>query len=149
MTQAWDWVVAAYERPGVAAACLALQDEQGQCVSFLLWAAWAGAQDPGALAAAAAFARDWDGSAIAPLRLVRRRLKAAFPPVTKTHREALREQLKAAELRGEQALVEALAAFAVRGDGDVAPLTVLEAAAQAWNGSPPGAALAALAAGLE
>ena len=37
----WTWACAAYAAPGVAEACLSLQDDYGQCVSFLLWRLWA------------------------------------------------------------------------------------------------------------
>jgi uncharacterized protein (TIGR02444 family) len=145
---AWDWVVAAYDRPGVPEACLALQDAHGQNTSFLLWAVWSGTQDPARLAEAAAFARDWDQRALTPLREVRRTLKPPFPPAPDAAREALREMVKAAELRCEQVLVEALQAFGAQATATAPPLAGLQAAAQAWNGSSPAAALAALAAAL-
>ena len=39
----WDWAVAAYGRPGVAPACLDLQDRFEQNVPLLLAAAWSAA----------------------------------------------------------------------------------------------------------
>jgi uncharacterized protein (TIGR02444 family) len=39
----WEWALDAYARPGVAEACLELQDVHGQNVPLLLWAAWAAA----------------------------------------------------------------------------------------------------------
>ena len=36
----WDWAIAAYGAPGVAEACLALQDSNEQNVPLLLWSAW-------------------------------------------------------------------------------------------------------------
>jgi hypothetical protein len=41
----WDWALAAYGRPGVPEAALALQDRHGQNTSFLLWAVWAETDD--------------------------------------------------------------------------------------------------------
>ena len=40
MSDLWTWAVAAYEAPGVAEACLSLQDHNEQNVPLLLWAAW-------------------------------------------------------------------------------------------------------------
>ena len=36
----WEWAKAVYERPGVEAALLELQDGHGQSIPLLLWAAW-------------------------------------------------------------------------------------------------------------
>ena len=37
----WDWAVEVHGRPGVDEALTTLQDHHGQCVAYLLWAAWA------------------------------------------------------------------------------------------------------------
>ena len=37
----WDFAVAIHGEPGVDAGLLDLQDNHGQCVSYLLWAVWA------------------------------------------------------------------------------------------------------------
>ncbi len=39
----WTWACAAYAAPGVAEACLSLQDYHEQNVPLLLWAAWTAA----------------------------------------------------------------------------------------------------------
>jgi uncharacterized protein (TIGR02444 family) len=123
----WDWALEAYARPGVPQACLALQDEHGQNTSFLLWAVFAEVRDPELLERAAEAVRAWDSTALVPLREVRRALKAPQPPVADAAREALREDVRASELRAERVLLETL---------------------EAWGRPAPGNALAALAAAL-
>jgi uncharacterized protein (TIGR02444 family) len=111
----WEFALSVYGRPGFEAACLALQDEHGQCVPFLLWRLWAVAEgrgiDPVLLAGAAETARAWEDAATVPLRDIRRRLKRRFPPVSDSARAALREDLKAAELNAERLLLETLEAL--------------------------------------
>lgn len=145
----WSWAVAAYARPGVAEACLALQDDHGQDVPLLLWAAWRGPADAETVEAACDTARSWRDAAIAPLRLVRRTLKKPVPDMEDAARLALREQVKAVELAAERGLLEALEALS--GPAQVpapAPLPALVAAARAWGPVTPRAALATLAARL-
>jgi uncharacterized protein (TIGR02444 family) len=143
----WDWVLDAYGRPGVPEATLMLQDEHGQNTSFLLWAVWAEVRDPDILKAGAEAARSWDALALTPLRNIRRALKRPHPPVEDKAREGLREDVKAAELRAEQVLMETLAQLA-DGKGGAPALHALEAASAAWGAPAPGQALAALAAAL-
>jgi uncharacterized protein (TIGR02444 family) len=143
----WDWTLGAYGRPGVPEACLALQDQHGQMTSFLLWAVWAETSDPTLLDRAADLARRWDGLALSPIRAVRRALKPAFDGVCDGAREGLREDVKAAELRAERALIEALEAITPRQAGSHA-LDALKAASAAWGTPAPDGALAQLAAAL-
>jgi uncharacterized protein (TIGR02444 family) len=143
----WDWTLEAYGRPGVPEACLSLQDDHGQNTSLLLWAVWAEADDPGLLARAADAAHRWEETALVPLRAVRRALKPPLPPVADDAREALREDVKAAELRAERVLMETLEAMG-RGRGGAHALAALEAASKAWGKPAPANALAVLAAAL-
>jgi uncharacterized protein (TIGR02444 family) len=143
----WDETLEAYGRPGVPEACLTLQDDYGQNTSFLLWAVWAETADPEVLAKAADTARRWEALALAPLRAVRRALKPAFPGVADAPRQDLREDVKAAELRAERVLMEALEAL-TPGRGGAHALAALEAASAAWGRPAPPDALAALAAAL-
>jgi uncharacterized protein (TIGR02444 family) len=145
----WDWALGVYARPGVPEACLRLQDEFGQNASFLLWAFWARAGEAGLLADAAAAARRWDGLALSPLRTVRRALKPACPPVADAPREALRDEVKRAELHAERVLVETLERLGGGSRGDASGLAALKAASQAWGAPAPEAELAVLAAALE
>lgn len=108
----WDWAVAAYARPGVAGACLHLQDHHGQNVPLLLAAAWAaGAEQRLDVPAAVALAYGWEHDVGGLMRAVRRNLKPARPGVADAAREALRRQVKAVELDGERVLLDALEAM--------------------------------------
>ncbi len=130
MSEFWDWAVAVYAKPGVAEACLDLQDAYGQNVPLLLWAVWRG----GDVASAVTLARFWEGEVVAPLRGVRRCLKG------RAGADALRERVKAVELEAERSLMLALEAVA----GPVSDPDALTAVAGAWGGSPASDALARL-----
>ena len=143
----WDWTLRAYGQAGVPDACLTLQDVHGQNTSLLLWAVWAEVTDPTLLARAADVARRWEALAIAPIREVRRALKPSFPGVEDSEREALREDVKAVELRAERVLMESLESMTGHHGGAHA-LAALEAASAAWGRPAPADALAALAAAL-
>jgi uncharacterized protein (TIGR02444 family) len=144
----WEWVLEAYARPGVPEACLRLQDAFGQNTNLLLWAVWAEAKDPALLARAAEVTRAWEASAVRPLREARRALKAPLPPVDDGAREALREDVKAAELRAERVLLETLAELAHDTRGGAHALEALKAASAAWQPAAPDMELAALAGAL-
>jgi len=139
----WDWALAAYAKDGVPEATLALQDEHGFNTSLLLWAAWAG-PDADALANGVQTAVVWDETVLWPLRNARRALKASRRPFDDAAREGLREDVKAAELRAERVLMEALQSLCERAP-DVDVPAALRRAAMAWNGTAPGAALDRLA----
>jgi uncharacterized protein (TIGR02444 family) len=144
----WDWTLIAYGQPGVPEACLALQDRHGQNTSFLLWSVWAEGPDAAALAEGAKVAKAWDATVLMPIREIRRALKPAFPGVEDDAREALREDVKAAELRAERVLMESLEALAASESGGRPALEALRAASAAWGLAAPDDALAALAAAL-
>ena len=84
-TPLWDWAVAAYGAPGVSEACVALQDNHEQNVPVLLWSAWIAATgrnpDAETIEAACDTARAWDSVVVAPLRSIRRTLKAPVPDI--------------------------------------------------------------------
>ena len=109
----WDWALSVYAKPGIAEACLELQDKDQQCTAYLLWAAWASDQGLGlaqdTLASGQALARQWETEVLQPLRHARRHLKTAIAAMPDPAREALREQVKATELFAEQTLIQALA----------------------------------------
>ena len=134
----WDWAVQGYARPGVEALCLELQDEHGQCVSFLLWGAWAGAEgrqiDAEALAEAALLARDWETTVLRPLRSARRALKTVRRGLPNADQAALKARVQAEELAAERLLLEALetkAGAASSGPSDVR--RAVDDAARAWD----------------
>lgn len=144
----WDWALQAYARPGAPEQCLRLQDAFGQNTAYLLWAVWAEVKDPALLARAAEAAKRWERTALVPLREVRRALKPACPPVEDAAREALREDVKATELRAERVLLETLAALSGPEKHGAHALEALQAASAAWKTTAPAAELAALAAAL-
>lgn len=127
----WDWSVAFYARPGVAEACLMLQDRGGHdvvLVLFALWLAERGARvDDGLAARALKVGEGWRDRVVAPLRTLRRQLKEglAEPPHElapearqPSHVSALRARIKALELASERLQVLALADLV--GDAPVA-----------------------------
>jgi uncharacterized protein (TIGR02444 family) len=133
----WTWALEAYARPGAAPACLDLQDAHGQCVPYLLWAAWAAREgrslDQPTLEAGAALSARWEAAAVGPLRAARRAMKPEVPGVSDASREALRAEVKALELRAEQLLIETLEALAPEPGRDVLSLpAALSAAASVW-----------------
>jgi len=145
----WDWAVLTYARPGAEALCLGLQDGHGQCVSYLLWAAWAA--DAGRevgdarRAHAAALARAWEGAVLGPLRSARRALRQPVTGVDAAGQDGLRTRLQAEELAAERLLLEALDAMTPAGAGEPIGLDqALDAAAKAWGDPPPAALLEAL-----
>lgn len=108
----WDWSVAAYRAPGAEETLLTLQDAHGLNVNLLLWCAWIAPHfaEPGGatMRRAIAIAAGWETDVVAPLRGVRRTLKA------RGGADALRQQVKEAELGAERELGGALEAFALR-----------------------------------
>lgn len=75
----WTFSLAVYDQPGVAAACLGLQDRHGLDVNILLYCCWAGVRgatlEAGRLKTLRTAVADWSASVVGPLRGVRRRLK--------------------------------------------------------------------------
>jgi uncharacterized protein (TIGR02444 family) len=146
----WDWALEAYARQPVAEACLNLQDAHGQNVPYLLWAAWmAGEGRTADLKEAAKLMRAWDAEVGAPLRGVRRALKPSRPPIDDAAKEALRDAVKAVELKGERVLMESLEALSGPAGAPEPLLDGLVAAAQASGDPPRRAALEKLATALE
>jgi uncharacterized protein (TIGR02444 family) len=146
----WDWALEVYARQPVAEACLHLQDAHGQNVPYLLWAAWMAEQGRSAdFQIAARLMRGWDRDVGAPLRGVRRALKAARPPVDEIGKEAFREAVKAVELRGERVLMESLEALAGPPTTPARVVEGLVAAAEASGDPPRRVALERLASALE
>lgn len=99
----WDFSLQVYAKPGVAEACLALQDARGQDVNLLLFCCWAASLGRHLTAEEAALlerlSADWREEAVRPLRRARRHLKPleGDPAVA-----ALRAKIKACELEAER-----------------------------------------------
>jgi uncharacterized protein (TIGR02444 family) len=138
---AWDFAARIYARPGVETICLRLQDDEGQCVPLLLWRLWSvhdgRAVDAGLVERAVAVARTWERSVVAPLREIRRRLKAPLPPAADAVRAVLRDQVAAAELAAERIVLDALDALTPEPGGvHVDALEALLALGAMWGGRP-------------
>lgn len=100
----WTYSLALYGRPGVDAACLALQDRLDLDVNVLLFCCWAGSRgrtledrEVGALMAAVRALRE---EVVLPLRQARRSLKTLLAELGPAGTE-LREKIKANELAAE------------------------------------------------
>ncbi len=113
----WTWSTSAYERRGVAAALLRLQDDAGLNVNILLWCLWC-AQRYGeipdlVIRKAADITAHWSADVTESLRRARRALKSPPAQADADAAKALRKTLKKAELDAEeieQAMLERLAA---------------------------------------
>lgn len=107
----WDFSLEVYARPGVAEACLDLQDRRGVDVNLLLFALWSGAVcgvrlTPDVLASLNAAVAGWRAEVVEPLRQARRRAKA------EPGGEVVYAQIKAAELAAERLVQDRLHACA-------------------------------------
>ena len=75
----WTFSLAVYDQPGVATACLGLQDRHGLDVNLLLYCCWAGVRGQTLNASKLRKLEDaiesWSREVVHPLRAVRRRLK--------------------------------------------------------------------------
>ena len=143
----WDFVVAIHRAPGVDEGLIALQDDHGQCVSYLLWAVWTAREgrpvSGAALAEAATLAQAWEGEVTAALRAARRNLKRAWPPMDDRAREAFRERVKTEEFAAERLLLDTLEALTPTSSAaPIAVRGVLAKAMAAWP-SPASADTAA------
>ena len=146
----WAWAARAWAAPGVAEAGLALQDHQGQNPPLLLWAGWCALTgrplDEETLEAACDTARAWNETVVAPLRALRRTLKAPVPDLEDAARLSVRAGVKAVELEAERHLLDALEALAGPPGTPHPAAEGLVAAARAWDRTVPRAGLQHLAA---
>jgi uncharacterized protein (TIGR02444 family) len=103
-TPFWQFSGLVYGRPGVAEACVDLQDRHGLDVNLLLFCAWAGAQgrrlDRGDLGLLRGASRPWHDAVVAPLRSARRWLKRQTA-VPEDLGESFRDKVKSLELQAE------------------------------------------------
>ncbi|HMG51042.1 MAG TPA: TIGR02444 family protein [Inquilinus sp.] len=131
----WCFAQRVYGQPGVAQACLALQQRLGADVNLLLFAAWLGAERGTSLPASLAQeARQrvaaWHEEIVRPLRAVRQRMKTGPRPAPCGATEALRDALKAVEIGSERielAVLETLAPEAPQNRPDVRPDGIIRA----------------------
>jgi uncharacterized protein (TIGR02444 family) len=99
----WDFVQAFYRRPGVAAACLTLQDRHGADVTLMLFllARAEGGQTfgPDDIARLKAAIQPWLAATVAPLRALRSQLKS---PLGDVPAATLRQMIATAEIEAER-----------------------------------------------
>src|ERR1700722_680501 len=108
----WRFSLGFYRQPGVADACIALQDGCGVDVNILLFFLWlATAKRRIGLADAqtvCAKAGGWRDDVVVPLRALRRKLKDGSALVEAATTELFRTRIKAVELESERLQQEAL-----------------------------------------
>jgi uncharacterized protein (TIGR02444 family) len=102
----WRFSLAFYRAPGVADACIDLQDQAGVDVNMLLFLLW-NATLRRALARPTVEDLDrrigaWRDATVIPLRALRRALKSPPPVVEAGPAEAFRTRIKAVELEAER-----------------------------------------------
>ncbi len=112
--ESWAFALELYAEPGIADACLQLQNECGVDVMMLLMATFAAvrrrvALTPSDVAAMDAACRDWREQIVLPLRALRTALKSGPAPAPSEQTEKLRSSIKAAELSAERLQNESLA----------------------------------------
>ncbi|HLJ01762.1 MAG TPA: TIGR02444 family protein [Bradyrhizobium sp.] len=105
--ESWAFALAIYARPGVAPACLTLQNEAGVDVMLLLMASFAAvrlrillSQDE--IAALDEACRPWRERIVWPLRTIRSELKMGPKPAPNGDTEQFRSKVKAVELAAEK-----------------------------------------------
>jgi uncharacterized protein (TIGR02444 family) len=108
----WRFSLRLYRQPGVADACITLQDGCGVDVNIMLFFLWLATQRrrvPTEIArAVCAQAAPWRDDVVVPLRVIRRRLKGGSAPVERSKAEVFRTAVKAIELEAERLQQEAL-----------------------------------------
>jgi uncharacterized protein (TIGR02444 family) len=115
----WRFSIKFYGVPGVAPACIELQDQAGVDVNvlfFLLWNATQGrALNADDLAKIEDAIRPWREMTVVPLRSIRRALKAPPSVMTPEAAEGFRTRIKSVELEAERLQQEALYGIATSG----------------------------------
>jgi uncharacterized protein (TIGR02444 family) len=115
----WRFSLGFYRQPGVADACIALQDGCGVDVNLLLFLFWLASDDRQLSADDVELlddnVRDWRNLTIIPIRDARRKLKGAATLVAPAKQEAFRTKVKAIELNAERLQQEALFEFTQSG----------------------------------
>ena len=110
----WDFSVAHYARPGVAQACIQVQDSWGGNTTLLLFACWLEMQQielrTERLDTALGVVQEWDIRYVQPLRELRRQMKTEFTDRLEEV-EQVRHHIKKAELYAERKELEWLEAL--------------------------------------
>lgn len=106
----WRFSLAIYAQPGVAPACLVLQDQHGRDVNIMLFCCWLGVSGRGRLNRRALELADravtgWRHEVVEHFRAARRAVKAAALPDS----DSIYAKAKAVELEAERLLQRQLA----------------------------------------
>lgn len=111
----WAFSLETYAKPGLAEACLELQDQCDADVNLLLFLLWLGyegrclsVQEIGAIID---LVKPWQEGVVRPLRLARRSLKSAAHDWQSEEAVLLRQRVKADELSAERVQQHVLEVF--------------------------------------
>ena len=108
----WRFSVKFYAVPGVAQACIDLQDQARVDVNILFFLLWNATEKRSLNAAEIAEVEriigPWRDMAVVPIRAIRRALKSPPPVMTPEAAEGFRTRIKAVELEAERLQQEAL-----------------------------------------
>ena len=108
----WRFSLALYRQPGVADACIALQEASGVDVNLLLFLLWQATQrrqlSQADVSALEVRIGAWREATVIPLRSIRRALKSPPALVAAGAAEAFRTRIKAVELEAERLQQEAM-----------------------------------------
>jgi uncharacterized protein (TIGR02444 family) len=128
----WRFSVKFYAEPGVAQACIDLQDQAGVDVNILFFLLWNATQnralDNTEVAELERSIGAWRDMAVTPIRDVRRALKSPPPIMAPDIAEAFRTRIKAVELEAERLQQEAMYGLAQSGRLGRAAASPVEAA---------------------
>ncbi|MET0669164.1 MAG: TIGR02444 family protein [Xanthobacteraceae bacterium] len=128
----WQFSVKFYAEPGVAQACIDLQDQASVDVNILFFLLWSATQNRAlGNSEVAELERDigpWRDMAVVPLRNVRRALKAPPAVMAPQDAEGFRTRIKAVELEAERLQQEAMYGLAQSGRIGRQALSKMEAA---------------------
>jgi uncharacterized protein (TIGR02444 family) len=130
---AWDFVTRLYGAPGVAPACLELQERHGIDVTFMLFCLWRGSVCgrplSGHMPTIAATAKEWHQAVVLPVRAARRRLKATGTS-QRPELAALYKTVLSVEIDCEHAellmLADGVEALCGSADGTASPAAMAE-----------------------
>jgi len=102
----WDYSLSLYGKPGVADACIYLQDRYGLDVNLLLFCVWIGASgrgllDAGDIDTCMQRSGDWRARVVEPLRAIRRACREEPLGVPEFLLQAFRPRMREIELDAE------------------------------------------------